>query len=242
MVMNTGIRNAFILLFILLSAAVSGGCGRSTQSYLASAQEAGAGDGAQGASRGAGAGNEPQGANRGAGAENGTGGADRGAGAGNESGGADETESGGTVLVYICGEVAKPGVYELPEGSRIFDAVEAAGGMTEEAAEEYWNLAEPLTDGRMVCFPTEEEAAKGQVPAGAQQSGSSGITEDGRVNINTAGLEELMTIPGVGQTRGEAIIAYRQEHGGFQEPQDIKKVPGIGDTLYERMSGSIAVK
>lgn len=148
----------------------------------------------------------------------------------------------GNLLVYICGEVECPGVYELPAGSRICDALLAAGGMTDAAGKEYWNLAQPLCDGQMICFPTEEEAHKWQESGGPGAEVSTGIWADGRVNINTAALEELMTIPGVGQTRGEAIVAYRQEHGGFESPEDIMKVSGIGTTLYERMKDCIAVE
>lgn len=151
---------------------------------------------------------------------------------------ATDTAECGALLIYICGEVERPGVYELPAGSRICDAVDAAGGMTDEADREYWNLAEPLSDGQMISFPTVEEAKSRRESAGA----SSGITVDGRVNINTAGLEELMTIPGVGKTRGEAILAYRSEHGVFEEPGDITKVSGIGEATFERMKDCIAVK
>lgn len=149
--------------------------------------------------------------------------------------------AGGTLLIYVCGEVNSPGVYELPAGSRICDAVDAAGGMTDAAGREYWNLAEPLTDGQMICFPTEEEAKKRQESAGVDAADSSGIMSDGRVNINTASLEQLMTIPGVGQTRGEAILAYRKEHGSFASAEDIINVSGIGNALYEKMKDYIAV-
>ena len=145
-------------------------------------------------------------------------------------------QEGGVLLIYICGEVKSPGVYELAAGSRICDAVEAAGGMTDAADREYWNLAEPLSDGQMLCFPTEEEAKS------RKEAAADGRTADGRVNLNTAGLEELMTIPGVGKTRGEAILAYRREHGAFEEPQDITKVSGIGEATYEKMKDCIAVK
>lgn len=153
--------------------------------------------------------------------------------------GPKETEaysSGGVVLVYVCGEVKTPGVYELAEGSRICDAVDAAGGLTKEASRDYWNLAERLTDGQMISVPTKEEAGL------RQESAAAAPVSDGRVNINTAELAELMTIPGVGKTRGEAILAYRSEHGPFAEMQDIKKVPGIGDVIYEGMKDCITAE
>ena len=151
-------------------------------------------------------------------------------------------EEDGHILIYVCGEVNFPGVYELPAGSRIVDAVDAAGGLTDEAGQDYWNLAELLTDGQMICFPTEEEARERQESAGVAGTSGAGVQEDGRVNINTATLEQLMQLPGVGQTRGEAIIAYRQEHGDFSSAEDIMNVSGIGSALYEKMKDYITVK
>lgn len=150
-------------------------------------------------------------------------------------------QENGKIMVYICGEVNFPGVYELPAGSRIVDAVDAAGGMTDAAGKDYWNLAELLSDGQMIFFPTEEEARKRQESAGVSEASVSGIGADGRVNINTATLEQLMQIPGVGQTRGEAILSYRQEHGSFASAEDIMNVSGIGNALYEKMRDYITV-
>ena len=97
-------------------------------------------------------------------------------------------EEDGHILIYVCGEVNFPGVYELPAGSRIVDAVDAAGGLTDAAGQDYWNLAELLTDGQMICFPTEEEARERQESAGVAGTSGAGVQEEGRVNINTARL------------------------------------------------------
>lgn len=117
-----------------------------------------------------------------------------------------------SVYVYVCGAVATPGVYEVSANSRIYEAVEQAGGMLDTAKTEAVNLAEPLTDGQMIRIPFQGEETATQEEAAAQNSG---IRSDGKVNINTASAEELMTLKGIGQTRAEQIIAYREKHGAF---------------------------
>lgn len=147
-----------------------------------------------------------------------------------------------TIAVYVCGEVNHPGVYELTEGMRICDAVEAAGGFTENAGREYWNLAEVLTDGQMLSVPTREEEKKRKASAEAEQtSGGTGQQTEGLVDINTADVTLLTSIPGIGQVRAEAVIAYREEHGRFEKTEDIKKVSGIGDALFAKMKDYITV-
>lgn len=157
---------------------------------------------------------------------------------------AEETSTGRTdaepVMVYVCGEVVNPGVYKLKSGMRICDAVEAAGGLTKKASRDYWNLAEELTDGQMLFFPTEEEAKKRKESAGETGAAAEAET-DGKVNINTADASKLQTIPGIGQTRAEAIIAYREENGNFKSIEDIMKVSGIKNGLFEKMKDYITV-
>ena len=172
----------------------------------------------------------------------------------------DKSSSGRVIAVYVCGEVKVPGVYELTEGMRICDAIEAAGGFTKKAGREYWNLAQPLTDGQMLCVPTEEEAKKREAAAEGQQSSSAAVGQQNSsaaggqwasdsdaqdtkalVNINTADATLLTSVPGIGQVRAEAVIAYRREHGDFQRTEDIKKVSGIGDALFEKMKDYITV-
>lgn len=154
------------------------------------------------------------------------------------------SESGQTtdaqIQVYVCGEVVTPGVYHLNPGMRICDAVDAAGGFTEEASREYWNLAEPLTDGQMIFFPTEEEAKERE--ASAERAGALPQETDQRVDINTADVAELITIPGIGETRAQAIVAYRQEHGAFAQVEDIMKVSGIKNALFEKMKEYITIR
>lgn len=136
-------------------------------------------------------------------------------------------------FVHICGEVKNPGVYELPEGSRIFEAVEAAGGLTAQAAESSMNLAEKITDGMQIVILSREEME--------MQESAARETASGLVNINTASREQLMTLPGIGESRADDIIRYREESGGFQTIEDIKKVSGIKDAAFQKIKDSITV-
>ena len=133
-----------------------------------------------------------------------------------------------TVQVYVCGEVAAPGVYQLKDGMRICDAVEAAGGLTKAASREYWNLAEKLSDGQMIYFPTEEEARERK--ASAEAAGA------------TVEATQLVTIPGIGETRAAAILAYREKNGPFANVEDIMQVSGIKSALFEKMKDYITIR
>lgn len=135
------------------------------------------------------------------------------------------------ICVHICGAVKAPGVYFLSEGARVFEVVEMAGGLLDEAAEEYVNLADHVSDGLQVYIPFEGE----DLPAMKEQ-------QDGLVNINTAGSGELMTLPGIGQTKAEAIISYREQNGPFLVPEDIKNVAGIKDNTFEKIKEYIKVQ
>ena len=148
------------------------------------------------------------------------------------------------IYVYICGEVANPGVYELSEDSRIYEAVDAAGGFTENAARERINLASKVSDGMQITIYNKEEAAS--LPAGGtsagknsgqdQMSGSSSL-----VNLNTATKEELMTLKGIGESKAEDIIRYREKSGGFKNIEDIMKISGIKESGFQKIKDSITV-
>lgn len=148
------------------------------------------------------------------------------------------------IYVQVTGAVCEPGVYELPEGSRVFEAIEKAGGMTEEAAPDSVNQALPVTDGEMIILFTKEEwqTAKesGTVSEKASADGSA-EQSDGRVNINTADMELLCTIPGIGQTRAQSILTYREQNGAFGSIEEIKKVSGIKDGLFQKIKDKIKV-
>ena len=159
----------------------------------------------------------------------------------------------GICYVYVCGEVEEPGVYMLESGDRIYEAVEMAGGMTADAGTCAVNLAESVYDGLMVYIPDREEAA-GMAGSGVSAGGSgakagegtSGGTasspEDGRLNLNTASLAELMTLSGIGQTKAQAVLNYRDVHGGFSSVEEIMNVDGIKEGLYNRIRDQIKVK
>lgn len=146
-----------------------------------------------------------------------------------------------TVYVYVCGEVVTPGVYALRQGARIYEAVTLAGGLTQDADDTVINQAQTVTDGMMIRIPAagSEEAED----ALAAQSAGQVVTSDGSmlVDINTADVAALTTLPGIGESKAAAIIAYRQENGGFKRTEDITNVSGIGDSTYERLRSLITV-
>ena len=141
--------------------------------------------------------------------------------------------------VHICGEVASPGVYELEEGSRIFQAVAVAGGFTENAAADSLNMAEPVKDGMKIQVPDKEEA---KVLLDQALSSGAGSSEGRRkVNLNTADKSQLMTLRGVGEAKADDIIRYRESHGGFQKIEDIMKISGIKEAAFQKIKDDITV-
>lgn len=136
------------------------------------------------------------------------------------------------IRVYVCGAVKEPGVVSLQVGSRAEDALLAAGGFAENAWREYVNLAERVEDGQKLYFPTLEEADSLVVMESA----------DDRVNINTADVSALCTLPGIGESRAKDIIAYREANGAFESCEDIMKVPGIKTSVYSKISDRIRVE
>lgn len=138
-----------------------------------------------------------------------------------------------TAFVHICGEVESPGVYEVSEDSRVCDVLLLAGGFTENAVQSAINLAEHVTDGMMVVVPSEEEMKEISLKQEIQNAGL--------VDINTASMEELCTLPGIGKARAEAIITYRQEYGCFTSKEDIMMVSGIKSGMYEDLKDKIYV-
>lgn len=136
------------------------------------------------------------------------------------------------LYVYVCGAVQNPGVVEVPEGSRAQEALQLAGGMTSAADPFYVNLAETVTDGQKLYFPTEEEA----------KSLENAAAEAGLVNINTADVTELCTLPGIGASRAADIVRYREQNGTFQAKEDIMKVSGIKQNAYDKVCDKITVQ
>lgn len=159
----------------------------------------------------------------------------------------DEGSEGTTVcFVQVEGAVCAPGVYQLPSGSRVFSAIEAAGGLSEDACGSSVNQAQEVSDGQMIYVMTREEAESnsvsvaGQTAAAGSNAGAAGVS-GGLVNINTAGADELMTLPGIGESKAQAILAYRTEHGSFQKPEDLKNISGIKDGVYAKIASYITV-
>ena len=159
---------------------------------------------------------------------------------------------------HICGAVSAPGGYELPAGSRIIDAVEAGGGFLPEADEACCNLAEEIVDGCQIYIMTKSEScADGQTEkkAGIQtspdsdmqttdrnvRSNSTTALENGLVNLNTADVAALMTLPGIGESRAKAIISYREQHGAFAQIEDIMKISGIKQAAFSKIKDKITV-
>lgn len=168
------------------------------------------------------------------------------------------SEEAKTLVVHICGAVSAPGVYELPAGSRIIDAVEAGGGFLPEADEACCNLAEEIVDGCQIYIMTKSEScADGQTEkkAGIQtspdsdmqttdrnvRSNSTPALENGLVNLNTADVAALMTLPGIGESRAKAIISYREQHGAFAQIEDIMKISGIKQAAFSKIKDKITV-
>ena len=174
----------------------------------------------------------------------------------------ENTQTSQQIVVYVCGKVSHPGVYTLDASARMIDAVNAAGGMTEDAGTDYLNLADWIADGDRIYVPSKDEAAEWakqnplsaggtqeQRKTNAGQSGKSNQTDDsgnvrassGLVNINTADKTQLMTLPGIGEAKAESIIKYRENHGIFQSIEALKNVSGIKTSVYEGLKDFITV-
>lgn len=145
------------------------------------------------------------------------------------------------IKVYVTGEVNSPGVIELEEGARIEDAIEGAGGIKAEANLKDINLAYEVSDGEKIYIPNLAEMET-EEPEIQQSSNGAGTTSNSKVNINKATSAELTTVPGIGESTAQKIIAYRDENGKFKSVEDIKNVSGIGDSKYEKIKDYISVK
>ncbi len=165
------------------------------------------------------------------------------------------------IVVYICGQVKEPGVYELEAGARIGDAVEKASGMTEDAAEDALNLAQTLADGQMIRVPSKEEfketekdlvivsGGSGGDQAAAPKGGTAdsrpgsadGTGAGGLISLNQATKEELMTLPGIGESKAEAILNYRRKQGGFGSIEEIMNISGIKEGVYLKIKDKISI-
>ena len=165
---------------------------------------------------------------------------DEGGGYDDESSESDESESGtfsvegssGDVVVDVTGAVRKPGVYRLPEGSRVDEAVQRAGGATGKAELDSLNLAARLADGQQVVVPERVPGA----PPGAPTAAGAGDEEEGPISLSTATAAELDTIDGIGPVTAEDIIKFREEHGGLSSIDQLDEISGIGPATMEALS------
>lgn len=141
-----------------------------------------------------------------------------------------------SIYVYVCGAVANPGVYEAEENARAYQVIQMAGGILPEGAANYVNQAAAVTDGEQLYVPFQSEVEFGVIDSKSQESGENGV------NINTAGLEELMTLPGIGESKAQSIIQYREEHGAFQSIEELTNIPGIKSGVYEKIKELVRIR
>lgn len=153
-----------------------------------------------------------------------------------------------TAYVHVCGAVQNPGVYPVEPGMRIYEAISLAGGLTENADADWLNQAETMEDGQQIYVYTTEETAQlrqsGSWPDRDSPSGGAEAAKgssDNKINLNTATKEELTTLPGIGEARAEAVIAYREEHGGFGSIEEIQNISGIKTAVFSKIKDKITV-
>lgn len=147
------------------------------------------------------------------------------------------------IQVHVAGAVRHPGLYSLPAGSRLHEAIQAAGGLREDADRERVNLADYVRDAQQLYIPRQGiTPPPGPTAASGAGTDLNAVAGQRLVNINIASPEELMTLPGIGAVYAERIVAYRQEHGPFDDIQQIMQINGIGPTTYERLKAYIAVR
>lgn len=152
-----------------------------------------------------------------------------------------EKEQGKEIVVHVCGAVRTPGVYVLSENSRLYEAVDLAGGFGEEAAPDYHNLARILQDGERIYIVSQEEVnlltAKQQV-----DGEEGGQTKESLINLNTATVQQLTSLPGIGEAKAKDILAYREKVGKFVDIEELKNVSGIGEAMFEKIKDKVTVK
>lgn len=158
--------------------------------------------------------------------------------------GSEEGEASGAdvkISVHVVGAVKTPGFYEIPEGSRVKDAVEAAGGLADDAEEASVNLARVVADGEQIVVSSKNTPATTAAAPAASSGASSALGSSALVNINTADIAGLTSLSGIGESTAKKIIADREKNGPFRSKKDITRVSGIGDKKYEAIKDSITV-
>lgn len=158
-----------------------------------------------------------------------------------EHAGQDASAAPLPVLVHVVGEVQRPGVYELAEGSRVLAAIEAAGGATDTAALTAVNLARILVDGEQLVIPNAEAAASAAAPAAPAGATPGTAPAGGLVSLNTADQAALETLPRVGPALAARIVAWRSANGGFQSIDQLLNVSGIGQKTFEQLQEHVTL-
>ncbi|TQK73458.1 competence protein ComEA [Brevibacillus sp. AG162] len=148
------------------------------------------------------------------------------------------------LYVDVKGQVKNPGLYQFEPGTRVANAIEKAGGALPDADLVQINLAEPLTDGAALVIPAKGAAAPVSTSIGLVQSSARMSTTGASttININTATVEELMSLPGIGEARAKAIVDYRSKQGPFRSADDLKQIEGIGEKMFARIKDRLAVQ
>jgi competence protein ComEA len=160
-----------------------------------------------------------------------------------------QTEASG--YIYVCGAVRQPGVYPISSGMRVYEAIALAGGFSEEADEQWLNQAEMVQDSQRLYVYTKEETQQleeagvtidsADTASAAVQTQPTSDNTNGKININTADKETLMTLPGIGESRADAVIQYRQEHGAFFSIEEIQNISGIKNAVFSKLKDLITV-
>lgn len=176
----------------------------------------------------------------------------------------EETVQPTLVYVDIKGAIQNPGVYEIEENKKVIDVVQLAGGLTEQADTSMVNLAKKVSNEMVIIIYTMEEVKKALaqesiakivdnqcicpkinndacLEQNTETSETTVDNEDQKININTATIDELLTLSGIGESKAKAIIEYREANGNFQKIEDIMEVPGIGEALYEKIKANITI-
>ena len=153
-----------------------------------------------------------------------------------------------SIFVHVAGAVNRPGVVELAGSRRVFEAVEMAGGLRDDAATSYINLARIVEDGEQIYVPNLKEIQDLKDGFGNSNlfsdkfgGNNSSSQSQGKVNINQAGVDELMTLTGIGPSKARSIIDYREQHGGFKSIEELLNVSGIGTSTYERIKEHVII-
>lgn len=153
----------------------------------------------------------------------------------------------GYVYVQVCGAVNQPGVYKVSSTLRVFEVIDMAGGVTEEADTNVINMAKPVMDEMKLYIPAKDEVSAGNYDNSGydlyleEPEDTDSELQDGLVNINEAGEEELMTLPGIGEAKAGAIIAYREENGAFTDISEIMNISGIKQAAFDKIKDLIKV-